>query len=176
MSSICAMIPLSFESCNTIKQDKYAAFLSCYEANEKSDDIILYTIKEDLLLDNYKSFVEEFYDIYIEKISYGNEDADLLPVFSVVRDFDMLPTPLSYEKFLDLFRNNQKRPCVWEDGDFWAFTLQVNYLQVWIFRQSWKVSSESYGADVELAVLEALMKERMKNPLAAALRLCLWSG
>ena len=126
--------------------------------SEETDSTMVCNIKEDLLLNNYKSFLVEFYNL-IEK------DIEIIGFTS-----DTIPTAINMEEFFDVFKkeNRDSRiPFVYKGSH--AFSILGGDCQLyWVFYNgSYKAYLEEYST---LLHLEKIVSKAMTNPLANAIK------
>ena len=126
---------------------------------EETDTGKIYTIKQDILLNNYKSFLAEFYELIDEdffratKLTY-----DDLPDMNSMDDF--------YEFFIGENRGN-RTPFIYDiSGMFDVRGCECEHY--WLFYSgSYKAYLEEYKT---LAHFEKILAKAMKNPLANAVK------
>ncbi len=108
-----------------------------------------YTIKHEILIENYQSFLIEFYDLIGESC-----------------DIKEPPELTSYEAFQDFFDNrkrNMKEPFLYERSSMFSM-LGGTCPEYWLFYSgSYKALLEEYST---LAHFERILPKAMKNPLA----------
>ena len=118
-----------------------------------------YTIKEDLLISNYKTFLAEFYDIIEEDFS---EMTNLT--------YDNLPDFKTLDEFNDFFNCDKREGC-FPLIDHTSFGFDVVGCEC---EEYWSFYSGSYKAYLEvyttLLHFEKILARAMKNPLANAVK------
>ena len=118
-----------------------------------------YTIKEDLLINNYKTFLTEFYDLIEEDFC---ERTHLT--------YDNLPDLKNLDEFNDFFSSDKREGWV-PIIDHTSFGFDVVGCEC---EEYWLFYSGSYKADLEeyttLLHFEKVLARAMKNPLANAVK------
>lgn len=112
-----------------------------------------YTIKRDLLINNYKSFLEEFFDCIGDGSDYEQ---------------DTIPYARSYDEFMSIFsRNNRNYSFPFIESESHAFSILGGVCkEYWLFYYgSCKAYLETYKT---LLHFERTLEKAMKNPLASA--------
>jgi hypothetical protein len=113
----------------------------------------LYTIKQELLINNYKPFLSEFYDLIGEEL-----------------DVDAFPNVGSIDEFKDAFddeKRNSYTPYIYSHASMFS-TLGCECKDYWLFyRGSYKAYLEVYCT---LSHFERILAKSMKNPLANAIK------
>jgi len=157
---IAAAIPLTIKPHDRFgieKRDFSTGFFDNFDISE-TDGGKAYTIKPDLLLKNYKSFLLEFYELIEEGFE---ETTRLVP--------GGIPDASTLDEFIEAFdggiRNNRE-PFIYYTHAF-SFLGGVSDFY-WLFY------SGSYKADLEvystLLHFERILAKAMKNPLAGAVK------
>ena len=155
-TGIAAAIPLIWEPYKrwgvegVEKNDFSPAFFDNYDIDETGD---IYTIKHEVLLNNYKSFFVEFYDWIGEPT-----DADL-------------PKAESLQDFCDVFnikaRNGRNVPFFDKHGSYFSM-LGGLCQEHWMFYfGSYKALVEVYSTFLHF---ERILARAMENPLAGAVK------
>jgi len=123
-------------------------FFECYDV---SKDGRVYTIKHEILLNNYKSFLTEFYDLIGEE-----------------RNISEISQVDSYGKFGEAFDRDARNASV-PFIDCTGFSmLGGNCKEYWMFYSgSYKAFLEEYST---LTHFERILANTMKNPLASAIK------
>jgi len=129
-------------------------FFDCFNF-EEVDGKKVYHIKEDLLIDNYKLFLSEFYNL-IDEESYLNDniilDANNFNDFSAIYSKD---------------NRNGRVPFIYSPSAFFS-TLGCSCDKFWLFYNgSYKAYLEVYET---LLHFEKILAKAMKNPLANAIK------
>jgi len=113
----------------------------------------VYTIKHKILLENYQSFLTEFYDCIGE-----------------VCNFQEASNPATYDDFVTLFdrrARNARVPFV-ESGGSYLSIVGADCPEYWLFYSgSYKALLETYCT---LTHFERVLARAMKNPLAGAVK------
>ena len=151
-TGIAAVIPIKIGRVE--KQYFIERFFDNYIFDEKSRT---FSIKTEILLKNYKSFLEEFYDCIEEEFDLENiPDVDTFDEFETLFDREARDTR---EPFLE--RNS------------YAFSfLSGKSEQYWLFYMgSYKAYLETYRT---LSHFERTLAKALKNPLASAVKLGIW--
>ena len=136
-----------------IEVDKFPALADFYTLDEETG---VYTIKHEILLENYKPFLSEFYDII-------GEECETLDA----------PKAATYEEFRALY------DCKARNGKI-PFAEREWYLSIvgGECREYWKFYSGSYKALLEVYCtfthFERILARAMKNPLADAVKFGLY--
>jgi len=122
-----------------------------FERYDVSEDGCVYTIKHEILLNNYKSFLTEFYGLI-------GEDCNISEI----------PQVDSYGKFgeaFDRYARNASVPFIDRTG---FSMLGGDCDEYWIFYSgSYKAYLEEYKT---LTHFERILAKTMKNPLASAIK------
>jgi hypothetical protein len=160
-TGIRAAIPLIITLQDRYKIDeRYFAkgFFSNYNA-EETDGRKEYVIKENVLLDNYQSFLIEFYDCIGEDFYESTALAQgEIPVADNIDDFK--------EAFSSKNRNSRV-PCIYETPYMFS-TLGCQCDDYWVFYDgSYKAYLEVY---ITLLHFEKVLAKAMNNPLANAIK------
>jgi hypothetical protein len=159
-AGISAVIPLvlSEDSSRGIHEEKYFSkgFFDNFTPTDKEK---VYVIKEDLLLDNYKTFLCEFYDLIDEPI----ERETGLTAHNI-------PNATAINEFKNVFSGearNMKSPFVYHNHYSFS-TLGCDCHNFWVFYNgSYKAYLETYET---LRHFENILPKAMKNPLANAVK------
>ena len=151
-----AAIPLTFQPHNRFgidKKDLTAGFFDNFDLLDA--DAKIFGIKEDLLLQNYKSFLLEFYDLIGEDFE---EETEIHP--------NTIPDVNTLTEFVQIFdgeERNNRVPFIYNSHIAFS-TLGGNSSLYWLFY------SGSYGAMLEtystFLHFERVLTKAMKNPLA----------
>jgi len=119
----------------------------------------IYTIKEDLLIDNYRSFLTEFYCLIDENL---HKKTGLT--------HDDLPSAGNYDEFVEVFGKDSREgyaPFVYH-GSYAFSVLGCRCEQYWIFYcGSYKAYLEVYNTFLHF---EKILAKAMSNPLANAIK------
>ena len=124
-----------------------------FENYTVDDEGKIYTIKPEVLLENYKSFLAEFYDCIgeeyeAEKISY-------------VKTYDEFEAVFNYDT------RNARRPFIYKHGSMFSF-LGGESDKYWLFYSgSYKAYLETYCT---LTHIERLLAKAINNPLAQCVK------
>jgi len=140
------------------EKDFPAGFFGNYIAEEKGEKQI-YTIKQDLLLNNYKSFLAEFYELI-------EEDFEKYTKLT----FGSIPDASSLVEFIEVFNgNNRGNRVPFEYGFATMFsTIGCRCDEYWLFYSgSYKALLEEYTT---LAHFEKILAKAMSNPLAKSVK------
>ena len=167
-TGIMAAVPLVFEPHKSYGrqeklEEKYFSkgFLSNFDV-EETESGIKYVIQKDLLLNNYKQFLLEFYDVIEEDFKYKTDiDPDNIPVANKLEEFENI--------FEDQTRNRQV-PFIDEGSSrFSGFSvLGCACTKFWLFYSgSYKAYLEVYST---LIHCEKILAKAMSNPLANAVK------
>jgi len=160
-TGIMAAIPLVFKAHERFGIDAKnftTGFFDNYNV-EEIDGKKIYTIKEDLLIDNYRPFLVEFYDFIEEDIQKATK---LAP--------DAIPDTGSLEEFMEVFegRNRNNRVPFTYPTPMMFSTLGCVCEEYWLFYSgSYKAYLEVYST---LQHFERILAKAMKNPLANAIK------
>jgi hypothetical protein len=160
-TGIAAAIPLVFKQYEGRKLDEeYFAkgFLENFDVEEVGTKKI-YSIKKDLLINNYKSFLTEFYDLIDEDF---HEETELDP--------DSIPLADNLDEFLQLFNcDNRNGSVPFVEESSYAFSvLGCECKRYWLFYNgSYKAILEEYST---LLHFEKILAKAMKNPLGTAVK------
>ena len=133
------------------KKDFSDNFFKNYTVDKEEN---IYTIKPELLLDNYHSFLEEFYDCIGEKDKIKN-----------------IPKVSTYDEFEAAFEHDERGGDVpYLDDDYYIFsTLGCKCKEYWLFYSgSYKAYLETYCT---LRHFERTLARALKNPLANSIKL-----
>ena len=133
------------------REDFSANFFDGYTIADEEEQI--YTVKEELLLSNYSSFLDEFYDCIGEK-----------------NPLETVPNITSYEEFeaaFDRKKRNSYPPHL--DYDVHMFSIHGGMSSAyWLFYiGSYKALLESY---ITLQHFERTLTRALKNPLACMVK------
>jgi len=161
-TGITAAIPLVFNAKdNWVGLDK--KYLSEGFLNNYNEEIIqtnkIYTIKQDLLINNYKSFLEEFYRLIGEDFK---SETNLT--------FDTIPNVNNIDDFSDAFSRDKRYGCVpfTNNSAFTFSTLECICKECWLFYiGSYKAYLEEYST---LLHFERVLAKAMNNPLGSAVK------
>lgn len=155
---IAAAIPLTFKPHDRFRADNFTAgFFDNFDL--KDADAKIYTIKQDLLLQNYKPFLLEFYDLIEEDFE---ERTKIAP--------DTIPDAATLDEFIQAFdgrERNNRVPFIYDQ--YIAFnTLGGVSSLYWLFYSgSYKAIIEVYSSFLHF---ERILAKTMKNPLASAVK------
>jgi len=148
---ISAVIPFVMSGWDGKIDNEYFSpnFFECYDVNEDGN---VYTIKHEILLNNYQSFLTEFYDCIGEDRDIGN-----------------ITQASNYDEFCNVFdrrERNGRAPYI----DFKSMFSMLGGT----CEEFWKFYSGSYKAMLEeystLMHFERILARAMKNPLASAVK------
>jgi len=164
-TGIMAAVPLLFEPYKSYgRQEKIKSeyFTKGFFENfniDENESGISYVIKKDILFNNYKQFLLEFYDlIEMDFTNYTELDIDIIPKISNFDDFS---------EIFDKDKRNGLVPFIY----YYYSTFQVLGCQC---KKYWLFYSGSYKAYLEvyntLLHFEKILSKAMKNPLANAVR------
>jgi len=125
-------------------------FFECYDVNE---DGSVYTIRHEMLLHNYQSFLTEFYDCI-------GDDCDI----------DSILQANNYDEFCSIFDRDERCARVpFVDFQYHTFSMLGGHC-----KEYWKFYSGSYKAMLEeystLTHFEQVLAKAMKNPLAGTVK------
>jgi len=160
-TGIMAAIPLIFSTHDRFgldKKDFTINFFDSYDVSD-TDGKKVYTIKTDLLLNNYKPFLAEFYDLIEEDFQ---EETNLAP--------DAIPDASNLDEFIEAFggRNRNNRVPFTYPTPMMFSTLGCVCEEYWLFYSgSYKAYLEVYCT---LSHFERILSKTMKNPLANAIK------
>jgi hypothetical protein len=119
----------------------------------------IYTIKPNVLVNNYKPFLTEFYDL----IEVDFEKATKLTP-------DGIPDASTLDKFLAVFDDdarNNRMPFIYDTHYAFSFLGGVSSLYWTFYSGSYKAILEEYST---LMHFERILAKTMKNPLAGAVK------
>jgi len=159
--SIAAAIPLTFKPHNRFgieTRDFSDGFFKSFDMTEQ-DGAKIYTIKSDLLIQNYKSFLLEFYELI---------GVDLKERTKI--DPESIPEANDIEEFISAFdgdvRNNRV-PFIYDT--YIAFSTLGGITNLyWLFYSSGgKALLEEYSAFLHF---ERILSKTMQNPLAGVVK------
>ena len=158
-TGIIAAIPIIFTSQerSSIKEKNFTqGFFNNYNVEEE-DGRKYYTIKKELLLNNYKSFLIEFYNLISEDI-INEFELDNIPEMDTLDEF---------EKVFDKKTRKNSELLIYKEP--YAFSvIGCRCIEYWIFYSgSYKAYLEEYTT---LAHFESVLAKTMKNPLANAIK------
>jgi len=160
-TGISGAVPLSFklrERFHYNEKDFTKGFFDNYDVTETSGKK-LYTIKSDLLLNNYKAFLAEFYDLI--EVDFQNRTG-IAP--------DAIPGANTVEEFMEVFSGDNRNNCVpfmYETPSMFS-TLGCECEDYWLFYSgSYKAYLEVYST---LNHMEKMVSKAVKNPLANAVK------
>jgi len=160
-TGIAAGIPLIFENPerSVRNADRYFAkgFFENY-ALVKEEHKEMYIIKEDLLINNYKSFLEEFYALIEEDL---HKETELT--------LETIPIANSLDQFKEVFDDGNRNMTVPFCYGFSSFSvLGCNCIKYWLFYSgSYKAYLEEYNT---LLHFERVLAKTMNNPLAKTVK------
>jgi len=125
-------------------------FFECYDVNE---DGSVYTIRHEMFLHNYQSFLTEFYDCI-------GEDYDA----------NSIPQTSNFDEFRNIFDRDERNAGVPYIDLHWSMFSMLGG----VCEEYWKFYSGSYKAMLEeystLMHFERILAVAMKNPLAGAVK------
>ena len=154
-TGISAAIPMIFtlhERISIREKDFTQGFFDNYNV-EEADGKKYYTIKKELLLNNFKSFLTEFYSLI--------ED-DFKTKFVI----DNIPEMESLDEFEEFFsgkNRNNSVPFIYDTPGMFS-VIGCHCIDYWLFYSgSYKAYLEEYTT---LAHFENVLAKTMKNPLA----------
>ena len=154
---ISAAVPLKFRNIgfSMLEVDFAKSFMNNYDTNYYSGERI-YSIKTDVLFDNYKDFLYEFYELIGEDVSEDSWLSSISPSINNIEDFK---TEFSFE-------NSTDAPYV--DDSRYFFTEGCECLEYWVFYNgSFKVMLEDEST---LFHFEKVLTKIMKNPLGRSIK------
>jgi len=153
-TGINAVVPLKFspEGYFGIKQQYFTkGFFDNFDVMENNGKM-LYTIKQELLINNYKPFLAEFYDLIEENL-----------------DINTLTDANNLDEFMEIFDSKKRNstPFIYSHASTFS-TLGCKCYDYWLFYNgSYKAHLEEYCT---LMHLERVLAKSMKNPLANAVK------
>ena len=157
-----AAIPLSFEPCKRWGLDEKRftkGFFNNYII-EELDGAKVYTIKKDLLINNYKSFLIEFYSLIEEDF----QEETNIPL-------DNIPEVNTYDEFLTVFSGNSRNnrtPFIYESPLAFSTTGGCECSPYFLFYNgSSKAYLETYST---LFHFETILSKAMESPLSNAVK------
>jgi hypothetical protein len=155
-TGIAAAIPLEFTPDGRFgREHEYFTknFFDNFVLTENEGNKV-YTIKPELLVNNYKSFFKEFYDLIEDDTS----------------EFDALPNAGNMDEFMDIFdkdKRNSGTPFIYSHWSTFS-TLGCRCSDYWLFYSgSYKAYLEVYST---LNHMEKMVSKAVKNPLANAVK------
>ncbi|MDR2855621.1 MAG: hypothetical protein LBV40_05650 [Methanomicrobiales archaeon] len=134
-------------------------FFDNFDVSGEAGSKKIYTIKKDLLINNYKSFLAEFYDLIEEDF---NKETDLT--------FDTIPSATNLDEFREVFSSDNRRNYVpFFETSYYDFSvLGCECKEYWLFYSgSYKAYIEVYST---LLHFERILSKSMSNPLANAIK------
>jgi len=158
-TGIAAAIPIVFKPYNGRElNESYfpKGFLDNFNV-KKSKGEKTYSIKADLLINNYKPFLVEFYNLIEEDFF---ESTQLI--------FDNIPDANNLDEFLEAFnRKDGMPPCIETHYGFFSVS-GCRCQPYWLFYMgSYKAILEEYAT---LLHFEKILAKAMNNPLARAVK------
>ena len=160
-TGIMAAIPLVFKPFRqrNFEEDYFArGFFDNFAIDETSVQKT-YIIKEDLLINNYKSFLSEFYELIGEDFFKATK-----------LTLDSIPDAKGLDVFSEVFNGNNRNNCVPFIYDYQSMfsVLGCQCEEYWLFYSgSYKAYLEEYSI---LLHFEKVLAKTMKNPLANAVK------
>ena len=159
-TGIMAAIPIIFKPYERRKidpRDFSKGFFNNYDESDM-DGKQIYSIKESLLINNYKSFLTEFYEI-IEEDFYKEANINITDLPDV-RNLD------AFTKFYKGDNRNNRIPFMYNASFF--SVLGCRCVEYWLFYGgSYKAVLETYST---LLHFEKILAKSMGNPLANAIK------
>jgi len=161
-TGIMAAVPIVFKPSDRfgIEREYFVkGFFDNYDVME-NEGKKTYTIRHDLLLSNYKSFLSEFYELIEEDFCKRTKlDNDIIPSAGTLGEFS--------EAFSGNNRNNHV-PFIYESPYMFSMLGGCFCEEYWLFYSgSHKAILEEYST---LLHLERILAKSMKNPLASAIK------
>jgi len=159
-TGIMAAIPIVFKPYErrTIDPRNFSkGFFNNYD-DSNTDGKQIYTIKESLLINNYKTFLTEFYEL-IDEDFYEEANTNIAD----------LPDVCDLEAFTKFFKgDNRNNRVPFMYGASFFSVLGCQCMQYWLFYGgSYKAILETYST---LVHFEKILAKSMKNPLANAIK------
>ena len=157
---ISAAIPLTFKPHDRFginKRDFTKGFFDCFDLEDA--DAKIYTIKPDLLLQNYKPFLLEFYDLIEEDFE---ERTKIAP--------DAIPDVATLDEFIQAFdgrERNNRVPFMYDSHIAFSTLGGVSTLYWLFYSGGYKAFIEVYSTFLHF---ERILAKTMKNPLAGAIK------
>ena len=157
---ISAAIPLTFKPHDRFgidKKDFTKGFFDNYDLEEAEHKI--YTIKPDLILQNYKPFLLEFYYLIEEDFK---ERTKLAP--------EGIPNVKTLDEFIQVFdgrERNNRVPFIYDQYIAFSTLGGVSSLYWLFYSGSYKAVIEVYSTFLHF---ERILAKTMKNPLAGAVK------
>jgi hypothetical protein len=155
-TGIVAAIPLVFTPLERFNIDERyftQGFFNNFNV-EEIDGRKVYTIKKELLLNNYKSFLAEFYSLIEDDLS----DNIVL---------DDIPEMDSLDEFSEVFSGNNRVPFIYKWPSMFS-VLGCKCTYYWIFYNgSYKAYLEEYSTFTHF---EKILAKTMKNPLGNTIK------
>ena len=160
-TGIVAAIPLVFEPREGRGLDETCfnkRFLDNFNVKKTKTERI-YSIKTDVIVNNYKSFLVEFYNLIEEDF---HENTELT--------FDNIPDANNLDEFQEMFNRRNRNgwlPCI-ETNHYLFSVIGCKCNEYWMFyRGSYKAILEEYTT---LLHFEKVLAKAMSNPLASAVK------
>ena len=154
---ISAAVPLQFRNVgfSMLEVDFAKSFIDNYDINYYSGERI-YSIKKEVLFNNYKDFIYEFYELIGEDVNRVTRLSDISPNINNIEDF----------KTEFGFANSTCVPYV--DNSRYFFTEDCDCLEYWVFYNgSFKIILEDEDT---LSHFEKVLTKTMKNPLGRSIK------
>ena len=154
---ICAVLPLSFKNIGFSVLD-VAFAKECLDNYNISDykGIKIYDIKSDVLFNNYKDFLTEFYELIGEEV---HKRTRLKPDS---------PSVCNMSAFMKEFSTENSMCVPYTSRSRYFFTQGCDCLEYWVFYSgSFKVRLDDEDT---LQHFETALVKAMKNPLAASIK------
>ena len=152
-TGISAAIPITFKKSNNYQDSYYSS--KFFDNYNKLDDEDIYIIRSELLVSNYRPFLDEFYDLIGE--TQKLEDLNT-------------PDATTFEAFEDVFSHssrNGKVPFTYDTLGMFSFLAGQSSYYWCFYSGSYKAYLESYSS---LMHFERVIQKAMKNPLAQAVK------
>jgi hypothetical protein len=162
-TGIMAAIPIILEPYDKwwggLKMENFSkGFFDNFDVKEAGSKTI-YTMKENLLIDNYKAFLIEFYTLIEEDF---DKETDLT--------FDTIPSVTNLDEFREAFSVDKLKgylPLIWNDYRFFSI-LGCQCHEYWLFYSgSRKVILEEYMTFLHF---EKVLSKSMTNPLGNVIK------
>ncbi|MDR2854723.1 MAG: hypothetical protein LBV40_00990 [Methanomicrobiales archaeon] len=160
-TGIMAAIPITlepYERWELDTKDFSKGFFDNFDVEETGSKTI-YTIKENLLIDNYKAFLIEFYTLIERDFK---KETDLT--------FDTIPSVTNLDEFREVFSDDNRKgylPYIWNDYHFFSVVGCKCHEYCLFYWGSYKAILEEY---ITLLHFERILSKSMSNPLANAVK------
>ena len=150
---IAAVVPIVFGK----GRHHYPEYFSStfFEKYDKHDDEEIYTLKTDFLIENYKPFLDEFYDLIGETDRLTKRE---------------LPNVTTFEAFEESFDHRERNgwsPFLYEGHGFFSFSGGESSYFWHFYSGSNKAMLEVYST---LNHFERVLQKTMTNPLADVIK------